>query len=98
MDEKAWKAYEAQHAELKRQYRRIRLRIFLVWLGYFAVSTVLLRLVVYSWRMDVGVGTLVFNTVVSVFMMLFAINRRLKEEQAHRQALVEQAPVGRMQL
>ena len=98
MDEKLWRAYDEQHAALKRRYRRIRWRIFLIWLGYFSASTALLWFVVYPWRMDVGVGALIFNTMVSVFLMLFAISGRLKEEQSQRQALIEKAPVGKIQL
>ncbi|MBQ9859125.1 MAG: hypothetical protein IJO76_00410 [Clostridia bacterium] len=98
MDEKVWRAYEEQHKELKRRYRRIRLRIFLIWAVYFGASTAAICLFVYPWRMEVGIGGLAINTLISLFLMLFCINTRLKEEQIQRQSLIEKAPVGKIQL
>ena len=98
MDEKAWRAYEEQHKELKRRYRRIRWRIFFVWLVYFGLSTAALCLFVYPWRMEVGVGGIAINTLISLFLMCFSISSRLKEEASQRQALIEKAPVRRIQL
>ena len=98
MDDKVWQAYEAEHAALRRRYRRIRWRIALIWLAYFSATTALLALVVYPWRMDVGLFALIFNTLASSFLTLFCINGRLKEEQTQRQALIEKAPVGKIRL
>lgn len=98
MDEKVWRAYEEQHKELKQRYRRIRWRIFLIWLAYFGASTAALCLFVYPWRMEVGVGGLAINTLISLFLMCFCLSSRLKEEAAQRQALTEKAPVGKIQL
>ena len=98
MDDKIWQAYEAEHAALRRRYRRIRWRIALIWLAYFSVTTAVLLAVVYPWRMDVGLFALLFNTIVSVFLTLFTVNGKLKEEQTQRQALIEKAPVGKIRL
>lgn len=98
MDEKTWREYEEKHKELKRRYRRIRLRIFLIWLAYYAVSIAAICLFVYPWRMEVGIGGIVLNTLISLFLMLFCINSRLKEEQIQRQSLIEKAPIGKIQL
>ena len=98
MDNKLWQEYEAQHAELRRNFRRRRWHIFLWFLLYIAVSTAGIFLFVYPRWMEVAVFALIFNTAFSLFYTLFAINGKLKEEQAQRAILTEKAPVGKIRL
>ncbi|MBQ8683783.1 MAG: hypothetical protein IJ518_04645 [Clostridia bacterium] len=98
MDDKQWQAYEARHAALRRQYRRRRWGIVAISLAYISGSTTALALLVYPYRMDIGLFALIFNFIVSFFLSLHAIHANRAEEQAHREALTEQAPVGKIRL
>ncbi len=98
MDEKVWQAYEEQHRQLQRQFRRHRWRVWLIWLGYILVTNGAVVLFMYPWDMAYAVCALVLNSFVSLFLACFATARWLKEEQKQKQQLIEKAPIGKMRL
>lgn len=98
MDEKTWKAYEAKHTALIRRYRWLYLRTWLIWIGYYAVTTALSFWLLLERHHNPLIYFTVANTLYSLFLAMRHIAKLRRDKEKQRRTLVEQAPLGKIQI
>ncbi len=98
MDEKQWQAYEQKHTALKRRYRWLYLRTWLIWMGYYAATTALSFWLLLERHHNPLIYFTVANTLYSLFLTMRHIAKLRRAKHAQWVTLVESAPLGKIQV
>ena len=95
MDAQKQNDYNRQEQELKKRYKRIRLRSWLISLLYIALTDTAVWLI--FGKLDaVWVGLFIFlNSACAVFLALNQTSHWKKEETKQLKLLMDNAPMGR---
>ncbi len=95
MDDKVWKEYEEKHDALKRKYRWLYLRTWLIWVAYYGTTCTAAWLICFERYVNPLIYFFVLNTFFPLFITMRHIARLRREKEKQRRTLVESAPVGR---
>lgn len=95
MDDKVWKEYEEKQAALSKKYRWLYLRTWLLWIVYYAVTSVIACLICYDQYINPLIYFFVINSFFPLFITMRHITKLRREKEKQRRALVESAPVGK---
>ena len=98
MDDKQWQAYEQKHADLRKKYRWLYLKTWLLWIAYYGVTSTVTVLVCHERYFTAMIYIFVLNTFFPLFITMRHIAKLRREKEMQRRALLETAPVGRFRL
>ena len=98
MDNKAWQEYEAKHAALRKKYRWLYCRTWLLWIAYYTATSVTAYLVCHERFFNVMIYFFVLNTFFPLFITMRHIAKLRREKETQRRILVENAPLGSLHL
>ena len=88
--------FEQKLEEVHKNFKNLRRRAFLIWVGYMAVTVPLILLLLMKFYPSVGLVVLIMNLLCSIVLMFNCLKRWNELEAEQRRLLMEKAPVERM--
>ena len=98
MDDKTWQQYEEKHVALRKKYRALYWKTWLLWIAYYAATSTAAILICHERYFNAMIYFFVLNTFFPLFITMRHIAKLRREKEKQRRALVESAPVGKFQL
>lgn len=94
MNEEKYREYEQKLEEVHKQFKKIRLKVRLIWVLWMLVTGFVCFCFIFGWDPAVGIAVFVFDLLASYVVMQSRLKFWKRAEMRQEDIIREQAPMG----